>query len=148
MIADGKKSQSKFKPKKQKMSVFHLTSSQLKDNLDELPTHHTKEDILRLIEALQTDIKNDPPEMTFTQKVHKHADAHKELFLAYPMLFRTICKGTYRQVVLDILLDAKEAIESGRKTKKEALDNVIKEAVDEVTALRQQQKTKVNKNTL
>lgn len=119
------------------MSLFQQSTQDLKRDLEELPSRHSKQDIVRLIEGLQADIKNDPPGLNFTDKVKRHADQHKELFYSYPMLYRTICKGTYRRVVLDILLDAKEAIESGAKTKKEALDGVVKEAVDEVNRFRQ-----------
>lgn len=122
------------------MSVFHMTPGQVQRTLDELPTTHTKEDIMVLIKNLQADIQNDPPGMTFTETVHKHANEHKELFFSYPMLFRSVCKGTYRQVVVDILLDAKQAIDSGRKSKKEALEEVIKKSVDEVTATRAKEK--------
>ena len=121
------------------MSVFHMTPKQVNDKLDELPTQHTKKEIMALIEALQASIREDPSGMSFTETVHKHANGHKELFFSYPMLFRTICKGTYRQVVLDILLDAKFAMESGQKNKKEALEEVIKKSVDEVTELRNKQ---------
>jgi hypothetical protein len=118
------------------MSIFQQSTQDVKRDLQELPSHHSKQDIVRLIDGLQADIKNDPPGLSFTEKAKKHADQHKELFFSYPMLYRTICKGTYRRVVLDILLDAKEAIESGQKTKKEALEDVIKEAVDEVNHFR------------
>lgn len=127
------------------MSIFQQNTQDVKRNLEELPSHHTKQDILCLIEGLQADVKDDPPGLGFTDKVKRHADKHKELFFSYPMLYRTICKGTYRQVVLDILLDAKEAIESGRKTKKEALDGVIKNAVDEVNQIRHNNHTKINR---
>ncbi len=119
------------------MSIFHETTSGVKRHLKELPSTHTKEDIVRLIDGLQADIRHDTPGLSFTETVKKHADQHKELFFSYPMLYRTVCKGTYRRAVLDILLDAKEAIESGAKTKKEALDSVITRAVDEVNELRQ-----------
>jgi hypothetical protein len=56
------------------------------------------------------------------------------------MLYRTICKGTYRKVVLDILLDAKQAIQSGEKSKKDALEEVIRKSVDEVTEFRAKHK--------
>ena len=123
-----------------RMSVFHLTPSQVQDTLNELPAHHTKEMIVSMVDALQADIKLDPPGQTFTQTVHKHANKHKELFFSYPMLFRTICKGTYRQTVLDVLLDAKQAIESGQKNKKEALEQVIRKSVEEVSAIRAKEK--------
>lgn len=117
-----------------------MTPAQIKDKLEELPMQHSKEEIMALIEALQASIRDDPPGMSFTETVHKHANDHKELFFAYPMLYRTICKGTYRQVVLDILMDAKQAIESGQKSKKEALEEVIKKSVDEVTDFRSKHK--------
>ena len=107
-----------------------MTPKQVNDKLEELPTHHSKKEIMALIEALQASIREDPPGLSFTETVHKHANSHKELFFSYPMLFRTICKGTYRQVVLDILLDAKFAMESGQKNKKEALEEVIQKSVD------------------
>lgn len=118
------------------MSVFTDNPSNIRRNLDALPSHHTKEDIMRLIDNLQADIAKESGDLTFMDKVKKHADQHRELFFSYPMLYRTICKGTYRKVVLDILLDAKQAIESGQKTKQTALDEVIKNAVDEVNAYR------------
>jgi hypothetical protein len=121
------------------MSVFHYTPKQVSSALDELPDTHTKEDVVRLIEALQDDIRQDPPGLTFTETVHKHADQHKEIFFSYPMLFRTICKGSYRKQVLDILWDAREAMQSGR-SKKEALDDVIKRAVDDVSEIRRKEK--------
>lgn len=122
------------------MNVFHMTPRQMKDKLEELPMHHSKEEIMALIEALQASIRDDPPGMSFTETAHKHANDHKELFFSYPMLYRTICKGTYRKVVLDILLDAKQAIDSGKKSKKDALEDVIKKSVDEVTDFRAKHK--------
>ena len=115
-----------------------MTPQEFCASLDQLPSAHTKEQIVGLIEALQTDLRKDAPGMTFTQTVHRHSFAHKELFFSYPMLYRTVCKGTYRPVVLDILLDAKFAMERGEKNKKEALDEVIRKSVDEVTAFRAQ----------
>ena len=113
-----------------------MSHQQVRDSLNELPSSHTKEQIVGMIEALQADMQNDAPGLTFTQTIHRHSTAHKELFFSYPMLFRTVCKKTYRPVVLDILLDAKFAMESGEKNKKEALDEVIRKSVDEVTAFR------------
>ena len=118
------------------MSVFNMNHQQLRASLNELPSSHTKEQIVGMIKALQADMENDPPGLTFTETVHRHSTPNKEMFLYYPMLFRTVCKKTYRPVVLDILLDAKFAMESGEKNKKEALDEVIRKSVDEVTALR------------
>ena len=118
------------------MSVFQMTPEQIRASLKELPSSHTKEQIVGMIDALQTDIQKDAPGMSFTQTIHQHCDGHRELFFSYPMLFRTVCKKTYRPVVLDILLDAKFAMDSGEKNKKEALDEVIRKSVDEVTAFR------------
>ena len=122
------------------MSVFHLTPSQLQDNLNALPAHNSNEKIMAMIEALQADIRDDPPGLSFTQTTHRHADTHREIFLSYPMLFRTICKKTYRKEVLDILLKAKRDMDAGEKDKKEALEQVIRESVDEVTAIRAKEK--------
>lgn len=118
------------------MSVFHMTTAQVQDKLEELPHRHTKEEIVALVEALQADVCKDEPGLEFAKKVQRHATNHKELFFSYPMLYRTVVKGTYRPVVLDIIMDAREAIESGRQTKKEALDEVIRRSVDEVNAFR------------
>lgn len=118
------------------MSIFHLTPSQVRDELDELPTTHTRAQIFALVDRLQKDMQDDPPDLTFTNRVHRHADKHKELFFSYPMLFRSVCKGTFRPVVVDILMDAREAMENGRKSKKEALEDVIRKSVDEVKEAR------------
>lgn len=120
------------------MNVFQLSPQQVRESLKELPSSHTKGQIVGMIEALQADMENDPPGLTFTETVHRHSTPHKEMFFSYPMLFRTVCKRTYRPVVLDILLDAKFAMESGEKNKQEALEEVIRKSVDEVTALRAQ----------
>ena len=123
------------------MSVFHMTTAQVQDQLEELPHRHTKAEIVALVEALQADLRqDDEPDLSFAKKVQKHATKHRELFFSYPMLYRTVVKGTYRPVVLDILMDAREAIESGRKTKKEALDEVIRRSVDEVNEYRRQER--------
>jgi len=120
------------------MSVFKMTPVEVRASLDQLPSVHTKEQIVGLIEALQSDLQKDTPGLTFTQTIHRHSSSHKELFFSYPMLFRSVCKRTYRPLVLDILLDARFAMERGEKNKKEALDEVIRKSVDEVTALRKQ----------
>ena len=122
------------------MSIFQMTPAQVQESLKDLPSTHTKEQIIGLITALQTDLGKDLPGLSFTETIHRHADNHKELFFSYPMLFRSVCKGTYRQVVLDVLLDAKQAMESGEKSKEEALEEVIKKSVDEVTAFRAKEK--------
>lgn len=122
------------------MSVFHMTPQQVRDSLKDLPSSHSKEQITGLITALQADMDNDPPGLTFTQTVHRHSNTHKELFFSYPMLFRSVCKRTYRQVVLDVLLDAKHAMDCGEKSKQEALEEVIKKSVDDVTAFRDKEK--------
>lgn len=62
------------------MSIFHEHPSEIRQNLDELPSHHTKEDIIRLVESLQADFANDPPDLAFLDKVKRHADQHRELF--------------------------------------------------------------------
>jgi hypothetical protein len=118
------------------MSVFHLSPNQIHEELAELPAAHTREQIFALVERLQADIRNDPPNLSFTQRLHLHANAHKELFFSYPILFRSVCKGTYRPVVVSILLDAKEAIASGQKSKTEALEEVVKRSVDDVNRIR------------
>jgi hypothetical protein len=123
------------------MSVFHLTTAEVKDRLEELPHRHTKAEILALVEALQADLRQDKEaDGDFAKKVQRHAGKHAELFFSYPMLYRTAVKGTFRPVVLDIIMDAREAIEAGRQTKKEALDVVIRRSVDEVNAYRRHER--------
>ena len=117
-----------------------MSPAEVRASLDALPSSHTKMQIVCMVEALQEDMKKDAPGLSFTQTVHRHSSAHKELFFSYPMLYRTVCRGTYRPVVLDILLDAKFAMDSGEKSKKEALDDVIKKSVDEVNAYRKSNK--------
>jgi len=118
------------------MSVFQMTPEKIRASLNELPSSHTKLQIVGMVEALQADMAKDAAGLSFTQTVHRHSTAHKELFFSYPMQYRTVCRGTYRPVVLDILLDAKFAMDSGAKNKKEALDEVIRKSVDEVNAFR------------
>lgn len=118
------------------MSVFHMTPMQVNETVRNLPATHTKEQVVAMIEALQQDVQRTDPSLSHAQKVQMLANQHKELFFSYPMLFRSVCKGTYRPVVLDILWKAREAMESGEKTKKEALDDVIRESVDEVNEYR------------
>lgn len=117
------------------MSVFHLNNNQIGEQLDALPPSHTRNEIMDMIRRLQADMESDDPNSSFTERVHRHADAHKELFFSYPMLYRTVIKGSFRPVVLDILLDAREAMQRGHD-KKEVLDGVIKKAVDDVNAYR------------
>jgi len=112
-----------------------MTPEQIHASLNELPSSHTKLQIVGMVAALQADISLTEG-LGFTQTVHRHSTAHKELFFSYPMLYRTVCRGTYRPVVLDILLDAKFAMDSGAKNKKEALDEVIQKSVDEVNVFR------------
>ena len=95
-----------------------MTPLEVRASLNQLPPAHTKEQIVDLIEALQSDLQKDAPGLNFTQTIHHHSSNHKELFFSYPMLFRSVCKRTYRPLVLDILLDAKLAMEAARKTKK------------------------------
>jgi hypothetical protein len=95
-----------------------MTPLEVRASLNQLPPAHTKEQIMDLIEALQSDLQKDAPGLNFTQTIHHHSSNHKELFFSYPMLFRSVCKRTYRPLVLDILLDAKLAMEAARKTKK------------------------------
>jgi hypothetical protein len=115
-----------------------MDHTELHASLDTLPEQHSKEEILTLIQKLQDDLDNDPSSssLSLTQRVHRHANTNKELFFSYPMLFRSVCKGTYRPVVLDIIMRAKGAIDSGVKSKKDALEDVIKQSVDEVNAYR------------
>lgn len=74
------------------MSIFHLTPDKGGEQLDALPPSHTRNEIMALIERLQADMETDDPNATFTERVHRHADNHKELFFSYPMLYRTVIK--------------------------------------------------------
>ena len=112
------------------MSLFNESSAQILEKLQELPTTHTREEIEGLVERLREDVAL-YPDMSFTDKVRKWSDPHRELCLSYPMLYRTICKGTYRPQCLDILLDVRESIEKGLP-KEKGLEEMIRRAVDEV----------------
>lgn len=105
--------------------------------LEALPKRHSKPEIVALVESLQKDVAS-TPDMTFAQKVQHHSTKHMELYLSYPMLYRTVVKGTYRPHVVNVLLDARDSIESGQATRDQALETVIKQSVDEVNRLRAQ----------
>ncbi len=122
------------------MSLFHSTPQELKDNLDALPERHSKTQIQDLVASLQADITSGPNNLNFAEKVHHYSNRHKELFCSYPMLYRTVCKGTYRPYVLDVILDSRDAMERGDWTKEKALEETIKKAVDEVNSLRANEK--------
>jgi hypothetical protein len=62
------------------MSVFHLKPSEIKNELNELPVKHTKQQILSMVEALQKDLENDQVHTSLSEKVHYHATKHKEFF--------------------------------------------------------------------
>jgi hypothetical protein len=124
------------------MSVFHMSPKDMNESLAKLPSKHTKDEVLAMVAKLQNDLAAEEDgsaeegSTSLQHRVHAHANNHKELFFSYPMLFRSVCKGTYRPVVLDIIWEARTAIENGAKTKKEALEEVIRQSVDEVNEFR------------
>lgn len=98
-------------------------------------TSHSSSEIRNMAHALRADVEASP-DVQFPQNVWHHLPRHRELCTHYPMLYRTICKGTFRQNVLDTLLTSRDAIRDGTWTRQEALDYTIKEAVDDVRQIR------------
>lgn len=72
---------------------------------------------------------------TQAEKVKAFSEEHAELLHSYPMLYRSICRGTLRDEVLKNLLDARDQLEQG-VDKKTALDALIVKAVDDVNAIK------------
>lgn len=112
-------------------SPFTSTPTEVMENLQQLPATHTRQQIESLVEKLQEDLQADTETRTFSEKVHHWSGKHRELCLSYPMLYRTLCKGTFRPQCLDILLDVRDSISKGLP-KEKGLEEMIRRAVDDV----------------
>jgi hypothetical protein len=112
-----------------------FTPQDERNTLNQLPERFSREEITKMVDALRSDVANDDPATPSNVRVHKHAHKHKVLLVAMPMLYRTICKGTYRQEVIDAILDARDAMDNGL-TKEQGLEKLIKTAVDNVNSFR------------
>lgn len=100
----------------------------------DLPNRHTKEEITTMIENLQRDLEQ-CPELGHAEKVHRFSTKHKELLFSYPMLYRTVCRGTYRPTVLNTIMELREMMESGQLDRKQAVEELVKKSVDDVKGL-------------
>lgn len=114
-----------------------LTPTDERNVLDSLPLKFERHEILEMAAALQADLAEDEPGLSTKAKVHRHGRTHQRLLVALPFLFRSIVNGTYRPEVVNAILDARDQMEAG-VDKKQALDGVIRRAVDEVNAIRAQ----------
>jgi hypothetical protein len=115
-----------------------LTPTEEMRVLRELPESFSKAEIFAMIDTLQDAIKNERAPKSWTDRVKDYSYAHSRLLVSYPLLYRSVCRGTYRPEVVEALLDAREHMASGM-SKKDALDIVIRRAVEEVTETRQRQ---------
>lgn len=109
-----------------------------KSILDSLPPKFSRQEIFAMVDALQQDVAQESPPLSFEERVRTYQDKHKVLLFSMPLLYRTVCKGTYRPYVVEVILDARDAMERGM-SRQDALDQVIHSAVDEVNDLRGQQ---------
>jgi hypothetical protein len=107
--------------------------------LRSLPETFTKDQVFSMIAALQADMAKESPPRSWQDRVKRYSVSHGTLLVAYPMLYRSVCRGSYRPSVVDALIDARDAMASG-VSKKDALETVIRRAVDEVSQLREQSK--------
>lgn len=101
--------------------------------MHKVPKAHTRQNIEDLVARL-TDACN-AHGGTHAEKVKAFSTDHAELLHSYPMLYRSVCRGTLRPEVLKNLLDARDQMQRG-VDKKTALDGLIVKAVDEVNALK------------
>lgn len=67
-----------------------------------------------MVSRLCEDCKNHTG--THAEKVRAFSETHAELLHSYPMLYRTICKGTFRPEALRLLLNARDRLDAGHDT--------------------------------
>lgn len=107
--------------------------------LDSLPSQFSRDEIYSMIHALQDDVEKEEPPMAYEQRVRAYSQNHKKLLFSMPTLYKSVLRGTYRPYVVETILDARDAMQRGQ-SKKEALDTVIRKAVDEVNEIRRNEK--------
>lgn len=103
---------------------------------------NTRKEIFASIDRLQQDIRKEETPLTLQQRVYKYSmDKDHALFLRqYPRLFRSVCKGSYRPEVVNILLDARDQLEQG-VCRQEVLDHVVRRSVEEVKSISKTSRT-------
>lgn len=110
--------------------------------LASLPQRFSRTEFYGMIEDLKKDIDaEEPPCATWQDRVKHHRTKHHKLMFTSPSLYRIVCRGEFRPAVLNNILDARDRMEAGMP-KKEALDGLIKVAVDEVNGIRAREKKK------
>lgn len=104
--------------------------------LNELPERFSRDEILRMCNELKKETDEESPRLSMKERVYRYAEKYKYLLFGMPFLYRTILMGTYREEVVNNILDARERMERGM-SKEEALEKLIEKAVEEVTDIRQ-----------
>lgn len=115
-----------------------LTPTEEREVLRDLPAKFERDEIFGMVAALQADLAKDEPGLDDKTKVFRHGKTHKRLLVSLPLVFRSVCRGTFRPAVIDNILAARELMDRG-VDKKEAMEFMIKRAVDEVNGLRRAQ---------
>lgn len=109
------------------MSLFFEDNSKLKLSLDALPKKNSNGEIIRMVDALKCDM-NENCEKEFTNlglKVMYYGDRHLEFCLSYPLMFRSIVRGTFTDEMLNTFLDTRRRLEEGELTKETAQNHLV-----------------------
>lgn len=97
-------------------------------SLNSIPDSHTRAEIEALVASLTEACARHGGSQA--DRVRAFQTSHAELLNSYPMLYRSICKGTLRSEVLRNLLDARDRLHAGHDTEavqKELVDKAIAE---------------------
>ena len=101
--------------------------------LDELPQRFERDDIKAMIAALQDDIARETVPLPQEKRVHRYAFKHRTLLIAMPFLFRAICRGTFRDDMVDLALKMRDLMDNGM-SKEDAFQLFVTSVVDNVNA--------------
>lgn len=116
------------------MSLFFEDNSKLKLSLDNLPVRNSNDEILSMVNNLKEDMAaNADKEFQSTgTKVMYYGDRHREFCLSYPLMFRSIVRGTLDDQTLSAFLATRQKLESGELSKESAQNHLVDLGVETI----------------
>lgn len=117
------------------MSLFFQTDEQLQDSLATLPESYSDEEITAMVNALLADLSSSSHEFeNLGAKVMHYSEKHKKFCLSFPMLFRSMVKGSFTPSMLKMFLATRRRMEKGEVGTEQAKNILVDAGVAHIKA--------------
>lgn len=113
-----------------------ITDAEIRSTVQNLPETFTVEQVLALCDALQADIgRREQMGATVShENTMQLLSQHRRLYCAYPMLFRSICRGSYNREAVSVMLEYRDKLNRGEMDTREAMRAVADRAAPLIRA--------------